>query len=172
MHDGMVWICLFLVSPVFIVNMTVMLYNTSQSHDIECTRHACCLSDRIPRSFPQDPQSVSAPVHWEWTESVCVLKAPSCWCQSTDAAQRDLAAISFYSSPLSSELDSLSLTGRFPWLCICYPGDGGCRCGGDVNPAFCVPGGSTDPQSAGQACRWGVTSNSEPRSRDLTAFCC
>lgn len=136
--------------------MTPMLHNTSQIHDIDCTCHACCLSDRIPYSIPQDPQRISAPIRWELAEPVCVRKSPSCWYQSADSALHDLAAIWFFSSPLSSEPDSLSLTGRLLWLCICYLGTVAATMAGRFPQCSklgflcsrCAPG---DPQSAGQS---------------------
>lgn len=79
--------------------------------------------------------------------------------------------ICFYYAPLSSELNSLSLTGQFPWLCICYLRTvaellwlGGFFSA--IKLAFCVPGGRTDPQSSWKAHWWEVMSNSEPRSQD------
>lgn len=123
--------------------MTPMLHNTSQIHDIDCTCHGCCLSDRIPHSFPQDPQRISAPIRWEWAEPVCVRKSPSWWYQSADSALHDLAAIRFFSSPLSSELILCSWQDGYygyafvtwgqwlpPWLGVFLSA---------VNSAFCVP---------------------------------
>ena len=49
------------------------------------------------------------------------------------------------------------------------PVDGGCHRGLEVSSvrSFWFPDGSKVPQ----AYRWGVMSNSGPRSQDLTAFC-
>lgn len=112
-----------------------------------------CLLPKRPDSSQLPSGSISAPIRWEWAEPVCVLKSPSCGCRISSTRPCCHLVLFLLLCPQNRILclwqDGFHGYAFVTWGGWLPPWLGGFLTA--VNPAFCVPGGSTDLQNAGRS---------------------